>query len=237
MIDGNSSAAALSIRVRNSPCMGKAFEISGKMDNSFNSLAFRTMLCASTVCSQCSVFWPGSFGFAGVPWKQTTTYRENDTSSGSSIWSMLPTSRARALSGGQYSILSSFSSSASPIILDADQCRRTLSQSSLLKSAVALVTSKGSSKWMSLPCCKRALNSLAVIFFTVIFFACNLGIGLTLYFCGVKSFGTSVPLFSSTTLAASNTLLNCWTVLSKKRMTLASSFFSLACSSKLATCS
>lgn len=28
---------------------------------------------ASTVCSQCSVFCPGSFGLAGVPWKQLIT--------------------------------------------------------------------------------------------------------------------------------------------------------------------
>mmetsp|Transcript_33143 Transcript_33143/g.94218 ORF Transcript_33143/g.94218 Transcript_33143/m.94218 type:complete len:237 (+) Transcript_33143:887-1597(+) len=236
-MEGSSSAAALRMRLRNSPIKGSAFLISGKIANSFSSLALRAMLCASTVCSQCSVFWPGSFGFAGVPWKQTTTYLENATSSGSSIWSMLPTSRARALSGGQYSIRKSFSSCSSPMIRDADQCRRTLFQSSLLKSAVAFVTNKGSSKFKSLPDCSRFLNSCAAIFFTVIFLAWSFGIGFTRYFCGVKSLGTSTALFCSTTFAASRTFCSCWTVFSRKRTTLESSFFSFACSNKPATCS
>mmetsp|Transcript_78769 Transcript_78769/g.255205 ORF Transcript_78769/g.255205 Transcript_78769/m.255205 type:complete len:228 (+) Transcript_78769:1427-2110(+) len=224
----SSLPAAASSRRRNSACAGRAFRSSGKMESSWSSEAFRTRRWASTTCSQCSVFWPGSLGFAGVPWKQITRYLEKGTSSGSSICSMLPTRRARALSGGQYSSRATRSRCSSAMMREADQCRRTRSQSPSSKSAVALVTSSGSAKFMSLPSCSRLRSSLAAIRFTVTFFAWSLGIDFTRYFGGVKSLGTSVSFCCSTTLAASRTFCSCCTVLSRKRTTLPSSFCSFA---------
>ena len=71
---------------------------------------------AKEVCSHCSVFWPGNLGFDGVPWRQTTARRENGMGSGCSICSVLPTSLARDLSGGQYSTRKSFSRCTSSIM-------------------------------------------------------------------------------------------------------------------------
>jgi hypothetical protein len=51
---------------------------------------------APTVCSQCSVAWPGILGLAGVPWKHNTIYLENGILDGSAIMTWLPTSLAWA---------------------------------------------------------------------------------------------------------------------------------------------
>mmetsp|Transcript_7188 Transcript_7188/g.17238 ORF Transcript_7188/g.17238 Transcript_7188/m.17238 type:complete len:208 (+) Transcript_7188:254-877(+) len=201
----SSSPAASRRCLRNSAMCGKAFSIFRKIRSCSNSVRFRTIVCASTVCSQCSVFCPGSFGLAGVPWKQFTKYREKGIISGSSIWSWFPTSRARAFSWGQYSMRKSFSKSGSSMSREAVQCRRTSSHAPGSNSAVALVISIGSLKLMSWPSSSRFARSAAVIFLTVIFLAFSLGMALMRYLAGVKSLGVSVDFFSSTALAASMT--------------------------------
>mmetsp|Transcript_21842 Transcript_21842/g.49753 ORF Transcript_21842/g.49753 Transcript_21842/m.49753 type:complete len:263 (+) Transcript_21842:953-1741(+) len=233
----SSPLAASRNRSLNLLCTGKAFFSSGKMFRASSSVEFRTICKPGRVCSQCSVFWPGSFGLAGVPWKQITRYLENATISGSSIWSIFPINRARALSGGQYSTRRFCSRYSSAERRPAVQCRLTCSHPPSPKRDVALVISMGWSKFRSLPLCSLSRSSFAEVFLALVFLAWSFGMDFTRYFPGVNSFGTSVAWRSSTILAASRTFCSCTTVFSRNLTTFPSSFFSFAYANRPLTCS